>query len=532
MGRDAWLTWYAAVFLSAGLPAASPARTQNRSRRQPDSPRQRRDDGHGSAHKTCPARGSPGRLRSIFYGLSFSPSSGRPEQVLVNLPSTLQPRITISTTGSSSNLKAVTLPRLPLLCRTSSPAAMTLFSIFRLAKGPAKDNGKAAQQGKDETQKPKYVHVPKHAAADAMTGAPPCWSEADRPRILAANQKRISRDASRLSLQSIPRVQSSLSYVSYPASDFAPFATLPRNYSYSSMPGTSTQGSRHLSLADLRRSARQRGGHGDGDDLMPPLPRSSHFKAAAGPSTLYGRGISANTSASSVGSGLVMVSRRQPPTSASTSRDAPGLAPITAGQPSGPGPSITSRPIAARRATTDMILTPSSRPQSRQKGHVRRISPLNPAALGVKPVEPGSVPPSTRSSSSVSSVASASSSIHSQDAMGSTAPSSVARTPDLAASKKEYRPPTGTTLAEALSVGSSSPTGGKDTTVPSRPSRVAFWKNGKRSTKASSDQRELFDITADTKATGKGPTIQDECKQEAKKGRWPWLGKTHATAKV
>ncbi|KXJ95752.1 hypothetical protein Micbo1qcDRAFT_201106 [Microdochium bolleyi] len=118
---------------------------------------------------------------------------------------------------------------------------MALFSKFKLAKSQPKDKGKDVQQAKEEPEKPKYVHVPKHAAADAMTGAPPCWSQADRPRILEANQKRISREASRLSLQSIPRVQSSLSYVSYPANESTPLVTLPRNYSYSSMPGTSYQ---------------------------------------------------------------------------------------------------------------------------------------------------------------------------------------------------------------------------------------------------------------------------------------------------
>ncbi|KAH7035266.1 uncharacterized protein B0I36DRAFT_90376 [Microdochium trichocladiopsis] len=412
---------------------------------------------------------------------------------------------------------------------------MSILGKIKLGKSQSKEKKEQeAQKAKDEAQKPKYVHVPSHAAADAMTGAPPCWAAEDRPRILAANQQRISRDASRLSLPSIPRVQSSLSYVTYPASEASPVVALQKNYSYSSMPGTSAWASRAPSLVESRHRARYPGS--SGQDVVPPMPRRKHNRTLSGPSSLYGRGTSANTSVASVESGLEMWSRKQAPVLLPATRGISDLSASGASQ---------SRPTMARRSTTDTRSTTRS---------ARRVSPLNPAALMAKSVEPPLATGSSQATTSNSSFTSESPSERSEEAIDSTAPSSIARTPDLATTRKEYEPPTGTKLAEALSDEKTA----LEESAP-RHTRAAFWKNKKHSADASRgrDETSPKDVSVsrkpeiataskhamsakDTEVTelptkeykaangAKKSNAREQRNAEGKKKRWAWFNKDTA----
>lgn len=206
------------------------------------------------------------------------------------------------------------------------------------------------------------------------------------------------------------------------------------------------------------------------------------------------------------------------------------------------GPS--SRPTMARRSTTDMraIAKQAAKAPTTSK-HARRVSPLNPAAILAGPVEPAPLTGTSQISNSDSSETSESSSVRSQDEMDSTAPSSVARTPELAATKKEYQPPTGTKIAEALSAGK--PPADDASAKPAR--TLSFWRNKKQAIKASeveampattksgAEKPEL--VTAPKQAITTGTVemttgrprrlskVRDETKVDVKKKRWQWFSK-------
>jgi hypothetical protein len=97
---------------------------------------------------------------------------------------------------------------------------MSIFNSIRKSRQQAKDHmSKLAEQKKKEDEKEPYRHVPTHAASDAFAAAPPAWREtSDRPRIIEQNRRRSAMAASghHMNMPSVPRVGSSLSYMSYP----------------------------------------------------------------------------------------------------------------------------------------------------------------------------------------------------------------------------------------------------------------------------------------------------------------------------
>lgn len=122
---------------------------------------------------------------------------------------------------------------------------MSIFSYLRKSRQQAKEhNAKLAEQKKKDAQAVPYRHIPTHAASDAIASAPPAWREVnDRPRILEQNRRRSAMAAAGFSLSTpstttipaIPRVTSSLSYVSYPSGEATPHVGMPRAYSSSSV---------------------------------------------------------------------------------------------------------------------------------------------------------------------------------------------------------------------------------------------------------------------------------------------------------
>ncbi|KAI2618874.1 hypothetical protein GGR54DRAFT_146519 [Hypoxylon sp. NC1633] len=114
---------------------------------------------------------------------------------------------------------------------------MSVFSLIRRGRAQAKEhNAKKAEKAKDETVKLPYKHVVTHAAIDALSGAPSTWKHADRPRIMEQNKRRTAMAASETNLAGMPRVGSSLSYVSYASVYATPVVPLPKNYSYNNIP--------------------------------------------------------------------------------------------------------------------------------------------------------------------------------------------------------------------------------------------------------------------------------------------------------
>lgn len=120
-----------------------------------------------------------------------------------------------------------------------------------------------AKKEKEESQKPPYKHIPKHAAIDAMSGGPAGWRENDRVRIVEQNRRRSAMTASGMGMSGMvtpvhsgmPRVHSALSHVSYPAAYASPVVQLPRVYSYSSMPAGWTPHGREMSYSPVDMGA-------------------------------------------------------------------------------------------------------------------------------------------------------------------------------------------------------------------------------------------------------------------------------------
>jgi len=205
----------------------------------------------------------------------------------------------------------------------------------------------------------------------------------------------------------------------------------------------------------------------------------------------------------------------------------------------------SSRPTMARRSTTDMRAMAKQAAPAPTTKHARRISPLNPAAIRAGPVEPAPLTGTSQISEvSDSSETSESSSVRSQEEMDSTAPSSVARTPDLDTTKKDYQPPTGTKIAEALSAGKAPADG-----APAKPARsLSFWRNKKQATKVieaeatptnakngaakpqlvAAPKQAITTGTVETTIVGtkRLSKVRDEAKADVKKKRWQWFGKS------
>lgn len=114
---------------------------------------------------------------------------------------------------------------------------MSVFSLIKRGRAQAKEhNAKKAEKAKEESVKLPYKHVVSHAALDALSGAPSSWKHADRPKIMEQNKRRTAMVANETNMAGMPRVGSSLSYVSYASVYATPVVPLPKNYSYSNIP--------------------------------------------------------------------------------------------------------------------------------------------------------------------------------------------------------------------------------------------------------------------------------------------------------
>ncbi|KAI0894905.1 hypothetical protein F4806DRAFT_101451 [Annulohypoxylon nitens] len=115
---------------------------------------------------------------------------------------------------------------------------MSVFSLIKRGRAQAKEhNAKQAERAKEETVKLPYRHVVTHAASDALSGAPSSWKHVDKPRIMEQNKRRTAM-ANDHNTVGLPRVGSSLSYVSYASVYGTPVVPLPKNYSYNNIPST------------------------------------------------------------------------------------------------------------------------------------------------------------------------------------------------------------------------------------------------------------------------------------------------------
>ncbi|KAI1074931.1 hypothetical protein F5B20DRAFT_419046 [Whalleya microplaca] len=116
---------------------------------------------------------------------------------------------------------------------------MSVFSLIKRGRAQAKEhNTKKAEKVKEKPADVPYRHVVTHAAIDALSGAPSSWKYEDRPRIMEQNKRRSAMTSSGTNLGGMPRVGSTLSYVSYPSPYATPVVPLPKNYSYSSVPAS------------------------------------------------------------------------------------------------------------------------------------------------------------------------------------------------------------------------------------------------------------------------------------------------------
>ncbi|KAK4134375.1 hypothetical protein BT67DRAFT_497416 [Trichocladium antarcticum] len=132
---------------------------------------------------------------------------------------------------------------------------MSVFSLLKRGRQAAKEHrAEKAAKDKKEAEKPPYKHIPKHAATDALSGGPAGWREHDRQKIVEHNKRRSALTASGMGMSGVsgmPRVQSSLSHVSYPTSYVNPIVHVPRTYSYSSMPVGWTHHGREMSYSPV-----------------------------------------------------------------------------------------------------------------------------------------------------------------------------------------------------------------------------------------------------------------------------------------
>lgn len=109
---------------------------------------------------------------------------------------------------------------------------MSVFSKIRQSRKAAKEHkAKTAEKGKEnEPVKVPYKHIPKHAAVDALSGAPSSWKHEDRSKIKQQHQRR-----SQMAMSRPPSTLSTISFANAAAgSSSSSMPALPRNSSYSS----------------------------------------------------------------------------------------------------------------------------------------------------------------------------------------------------------------------------------------------------------------------------------------------------------
>lgn len=111
---------------------------------------------------------------------------------------------------------------------------MSVFSKIKQSRKAAKEHkAKTAEKGKEnEPVKVPYKHIPKHAAVDALSGAPSSWKHEDRSKIKQQHQRR-----SQMALSRPPSTLSTTSFANAaagPSSSSTSMPALPRNSSYNS----------------------------------------------------------------------------------------------------------------------------------------------------------------------------------------------------------------------------------------------------------------------------------------------------------
>lgn len=164
---------------------------------------------------------------------------------------------------------------------------MSIFSMLRRGRQAAKEHStKRPQETKPEEVKPRYRHIPKHAAIDALSGGPPSHRESDRPKIQEHNRIRSSLTANGIGmtgssstgslspLHHIPRAGSSLSFVSYPSPTATPIV---RDSSSSSASSSQDESSPAMSL----RSAARRKVSRRASDMSLTGARTAAFRPAS-----------------------------------------------------------------------------------------------------------------------------------------------------------------------------------------------------------------------------------------------------------
>jgi hypothetical protein len=124
---------------------------------------------------------------------------------------------------------------------------MSLISRLKRSRAPKEDKAteksKSKSKSKDtKTQtKPAYHHKPSHAATDAASVAPSGSRAADNARVREVNRERRAMHSHeyQATLQSIPRVDSSMSTATYTCSE-ASSSRSPRHYSMASSSAASS----------------------------------------------------------------------------------------------------------------------------------------------------------------------------------------------------------------------------------------------------------------------------------------------------
>ncbi|KAI1210002.1 uncharacterized protein F4807DRAFT_81531 [Annulohypoxylon truncatum] len=184
---------------------------------------------------------------------------------------------------------------------------MSVFSIIKRGRAQAKEhNAKQAEKAKEEAVKLPYRHVVTHAASDALSGAPSGWKHVDRPRIMEQNRRRTAIMANNPNTAGLPRVGSSLSYVSYASVYGTPVVPLPKNYSYNNVPtswrdqlANSHEGPEYFSLTGSGGSTKgKEPEHVRVPPSMGPAPRLSPGQS----STISSKGISRDGSTGNLSS--------------------------------------------------------------------------------------------------------------------------------------------------------------------------------------------------------------------------------------
>ncbi|RDL31425.1 Uncharacterized protein BP5553_09634 [Venustampulla echinocandica] len=102
---------------------------------------------------------------------------------------------------------------------------MSVFSKIRQSRAAAKQHKAKAKEPTEDVKVP-YKHVPKHAAVDALSGAPSTWKHEDKGKIRQHHQRRSQMGSRTTSMIS------TASYFTATAGPSSAAPPLPRNNSY------------------------------------------------------------------------------------------------------------------------------------------------------------------------------------------------------------------------------------------------------------------------------------------------------------